>query len=123
MSEQPVFWLGGKPGAAKNNVREAPEAERYEPAIRDACAACGYDLDEFVAAQGGFGGWLVHLESRKDAARYRLFWSGKDSQMMFEKAHNPGGWAELASADTADEGLPAFVEAIKSLLAADPQQG
>jgi len=123
VSEQPVFWLGGKPGAAKNKVREAPEAERYEPAIRDACIACGYNLDEYVAAQGGFGGWLAHLEGRKDGGRYRLFWSGKDSQMKFEKAHNSGGWTELASADAPDEGLPVFIESLKRLLASDPQEG
>ena len=121
MSEQPVFWLGGKPGAGKNKVRESPAAELYEPAIRDACAACGYDLDEYVAAQGGFGGWLAHL--RQHGARYRLFWSGKDKRMKFEKALDRGGWSELASADARDEGLPAFIESLKGLLAANHTQG
>ena len=121
MSEQPVFWLGGKPGASKNKSRENPEAERYEPAIRDACSACGYDLDEFVAAQGGFGGWLAHLESHGN--RYRLFWSGKDSQMKFEEALDHGGWSELASAEAPDNGLPSFVEAIKEILAANSAEG
>jgi hypothetical protein len=121
VSEQPVFWLGGKPGASNNKSRENPEAERYEPAIRDACSACGYDLDEFVAAQGGFGGWLAHLESHGN--RYRLFWSGKDSQMKFEKALDHGGWRELASAEAADNGLPSFVEAIKQILAANSAEG
>ena len=64
MSEQPVFWLGGKPGAAKNKVREAPEAERYEPAIRDACAACGFNLDEY--AQGFVEGVAAVWEQIKD---------------------------------------------------------
>ena len=117
MSEQPVFWLGGKPGASKNKSRESPEAERYEPAIRDACSACGYDLDEFVAAQGGFGGWLAHLESQGN--RYRLFWSGKDSHMKFEQALAHGGWSELATAEAADNGLPSFIESIKEILAAN----
>ena len=121
MSEQPVFWLGGKPGATKNKSREDPEALRYEPAIRDACAASGYDLDEYVAAQGGFGGWLAHLEHQ--GGRFRLFWSGKDSHMKFEKALDHGGWAELASAEAADDSLPAFVESIKGLLAVDQTKG
>ena len=121
MSEQPVFWLGGKPGAAKSKVREAPAAERYEPAIRDACAACGYDLDEYIAAQGGFGGWLAHLEHQ--GGRYRLFWSGKDNYMKFEKALAHGGWSEMASAEAPDEGLPAFIESIKGLLAAKQTEG
>ena len=121
MSEQPVFWLGGKPGAGKSNVRKAPEAERYEPAIRDACAACGYELDEYVAAQGGFGGWLAHLEH--GASRYRLFWSGKDRHMKFEKALDHGGWSELASAAVSDEGLPAFIDSLKGLLESNQTEG
>jgi hypothetical protein len=121
VSEQPVFWLGGKPGATKNKGREAPEAIRYEPAIRDACEACGFDLDEYVAAQGGFGGWLAHLEHQGD--RYRLFWSGKDSHMKFEKSLTRGGWDEVASAEMADDGLPAFIESIKVLLASRPTTG
>lgn len=120
MSEQPVFWLGGKPGASNKKSREKPEALRYEPAIRDACAACGYDLDEYIAAQGGFGGWLAHLENK--GGRYRLFWSGKNSQMKFEKSLDHGGWAELASVEAADESLPTFVEAIKEMLAVNQAQ-
>jgi hypothetical protein len=121
VSEQPVFWLGGKPGGTKNKSRENPEAARYEPAIRDACDACGYNLDEFIAAQGGFGGWLAHLENQGN--RYRLFWSGKDSHMKFEQALDHGGWSELASAEAADNGLPSFIEAIKEILAAKPVAG
>ena len=121
MSEQPVFWLGGKPGKGKDKGREKPEAERYEPAIRDACMACGYDLDEYVAAQGGFGGWLAHLESQGN--RYRLFWSGKDSYMKFEQAFDRGGWSELASVEVSDNGAPAFLEAIRALLTAHSSKG
>jgi len=122
VSEQPVFWLGGKPGATKNKKsRQNPKAAGYEPAIRDACSACGYDLDEFVAAQGNFGGWLAHLESHGN--RYRLCWSGKDSQMKFEEALDHGGWSELASAETADNGLPSFVESIKKILVANSVEG
>ena len=117
MAEQPVFWLGGKPGAKKANTRERPAAEGYESAIRDACAACGYDVDEYVAAQGGFGGWLAHLE--RTGRRYRVFWSGKDSRISFERAQDHGGWLEVSAADMPDDGLPAFVAAVKGLLASD----
>jgi len=114
VAEQPVFWLGGKPGATKSNEPKKPEAERYEPAIRDACEACGYKLDEYVAAMGGFGGWLAHLV--KDGKRFRVFWSGKDQRIRFEHAQDHGGWGELAAADVADDGVPAFVESLKTLL-------
>lgn len=114
MSEQPVFWLGGAPGKSKDKGRAQPEAERYEPALRDACDACGFDVDEYVAAQGGFGGWLAYLE--RDGTRYRVFWSGKTNRLSFESAHSGGGWNEIGSTDIEDEGLPAFVVAVKTLL-------
>ena len=114
MAEQPVFWLGGAPGKSKNKDREHPEAERYEPALREACEACGYDVDEFVAALGGFGGWLAHLE--RDGTRYRVFWSGKSKQLTFDESKSHG-WEEVRSAEQTDEGLPGFVEGVKALLA------
>ena len=110
VAEQPVFWLGGKPG---NKEPEAPEAERYEPALSEACEACGFEVDEFVVARGGFGGWLVHLEKGGD--RYRIFWSGKSKQLSFETAR-PHGWEEVSVCEQDDEGLPGFVEAVKAVL-------
>ena len=121
MAEQPVFWLGGAPGSKKEKEGPAePEAARYEPAIRDACESCGYELDEYVSALGGFGGWLAHLE--RDRQRYRIFWSGKDKQMKFEVARPNGGWDELAEATTEDTGVAGFVMALQSLLAAEDGQ-
>ena len=112
VAEQPVFWLGGSP-SKKTTERPVPEAERYEPALRDACVSCGYEVDEFVAALGGFGGWLTHLE--RSGNQYRVFWSGKSKQLVFEIAR-PHGWDELATIEKDDEVLPGFVEAVKSLL-------
>ena len=115
MSEQPVFWLGGKPGQSKANEPAAPEAERYEPAIREVCEACGYAVDEYVAALGGFGGWLVHLE--RDNTRYRLVWSGKQQQLLLDRAGPNGAWQQQQIADTPDEGVAGFVGAVRALLA------
>jgi hypothetical protein len=114
VAETPVFWLGGKPGANKSKERERPAAEGYEPTLRDACIACGYDVDEYVAAQGGFGGWLANLD--RGGQRYRVFWSGKDRQLRFERALPHGGWTELGCVEPADDGLPAFVESVKAVL-------
>jgi len=113
VAEQPVFWLGGKPGS-KSTGRKPPEAERYEPALRDACTACGYEVDEYVAAQGGFGGWLAHLE--RAGTRYRLFWSGKTRELTLETFHEPGGWQPVRSAPTPAEGMPGFVAAVRDML-------
>ena len=113
VTEQPVFWLGGTPGKAGNSDKP-PEAERYEPALREVCEACGFDVDEYVVAQGGFGGWLLHLEH--DDCRYRVFWSGKSNRLSLETAHAGGGWNEVCGADVEDNGLPGFVAAVRTLL-------
>jgi hypothetical protein len=114
VAEEPVFWLGGSPAKAKDKGRESPEAEGYESALRDACVACGYDLDEYVTALGGFGGWLANLD--RNGKRYRVFWSGKTKRLSFEEAHPGGGWNELGGADVADDGVGNFVAAVKDVL-------
>ena len=65
-----------------------------------------YDVDEYVAAQGGFGGWLVNLE--RDGQRYRVFWSGKDRQLRFERALPHGGWTEMRCVEPAERWLAGF---------------
>jgi hypothetical protein len=114
VAETPVFWLGGKPGGQKSKEQQRPVAESYEPALRDAFAACGFELDEFVVALGGFGGWLANLD--RDGQRYRVFWSGKDRQLRFERVLAAGGWTELSCVEPADDGLPAFVDSVKAVL-------
>ncbi len=113
MAEQPVFWLGGKPGNKSNEPR-APEAERYEGALRDACAGCGYDVDEYVVAQGGYGGWLAHLE--RGGEQFRLFWNGRAEELVLEKLPARGSWQTVGTRATPDEGLPGFVTAVQGLL-------
>ena len=113
MAEQPVFWLGGKPGD-KNKGNAPPEAERYEAALREACEGCGYAMDEYVAAMGGFGGWLAHLD--RNGARLRLFWNGKAGVLSLEELGQHGGWHELRSRETPDDGLPGFVGAVREIL-------
>ena len=115
MSEQPVFWLGGKPGGAKTDQPVEPEAERYEPALREVCEDCGFQVAEYVAAQGGFGGWLAHLS--RDDKRFRLFWNGKLKQLSLEQAEAHGGWKSLHQRDTTDDGLAGFVIAVREILA------
>jgi hypothetical protein len=112
LAEQPVFWLGGAPGK-KTKERQPPEAERFEPAVRDACEACGYDVDEYVAALGGFGGWLANLE--RGGQQYRVFWSGKSKQLSFEVAR-PQGWEAVRVVEQHDAGLPGFIDGLKALL-------
>ena len=120
VAEQPVFWLGGKPGD-KNKGRQAPDAERYEDALREACEGCGFEVDEYVAAQGGFGGWLAHLEQA--GTRYRLFWNGKAAELTLEKLPERGSWQTLITRPTPDGGLAGFVTAVRELLQDDTVRG
>jgi hypothetical protein len=112
VSEKPIFWLGGKPGKSKEPA--SPVAESYEPALREACETCGYAVDEYVFALGGFGGWLAHLQ--RDGAKYRLFWNGKHKQLAFEQAQAHGGWETLQSVDAEDTGAAGFVIAVRELI-------
>ena len=116
MAEQPVFWLGGKPGN-KSKDPEPLAAERYEAPLREACEACGFAVDEYVVARGGFGGWLAHLDH--DGERYRLFWNGKAGELSLEHHRDRAGWQPLRSRETPDEGLPGFVMAVKEILQDD----
>jgi len=114
VSEQPVFWLGGKPGGAQKKASRDAEALQAEPAVTSACKACGFSVDEYIAAQGSYGGWLIHLQ--RDNARYRLFWSGKTSEIRLDKAVS-STWQEVAGQELPDEGPAIFGDAVVKLLA------
>ena len=102
----------------KSREPQVPEAVAFEPGLRDACAACGYAVDDYFAALGDFGSWLAHME--RNGQKYRVFWNGKSKQLMFERAR-PDGWDELATAAQEDTGLSGFVAGLKALLGA-PQE-
>ena len=59
-----------------------PEAARYESAIRDVCAACGYDLDDYVVVVSADSGVKNSNEvvsglgiTRRAMAFYHLYWA------------------------------------------------
>jgi hypothetical protein len=111
-----VFWLGGKPGTAAD-AHLPPEALAFEPALRDACSACGVQVDNFVAALGGQGSWLV--EYTEAQRRHRLIWNGRDRRLSVDRILPEGGWEELRHEDIAAPGLARFVEGARRLLATD----
>jgi len=113
VSEQPIVWMGRKP-ASQAPAKNPAEDESFANAIRETCTDCGYDVEDFVAALGDFGGWLVQLS--RDGTRYRAFWDGRARRLVLE-ANGPGGWTELrhseadgGALDTAREALPALLE-------------
>lgn len=112
MSEQPITWMGRKPRSeapAKNPAGD----ESFASGVRQACAACGYEVEDFVAAMGEFGGWLVQLS--RDGARYRAFWDGKARRLVLE-ANGPGGWTELRQSEIDGDQLDTACGALLALL-------
>jgi hypothetical protein len=115
MSEQPVFWLGAKPGTTRA-AEVPPEAGKFEPAIRDACQAAGAEWQGFVVSLGGYGSWLAEIVH--EGERHRVIWNGKDKRMSLDRAVPSGGWVERQSCSAPTEDLTGFVAGTKSLLGA-----
>lgn len=114
MSEQPVFWLGGKPGTAPP-AHAAPAAAGLEPAIGAACTTLGLQFEGFVAALGGYGSWLAEVSH--DGQRHRIIWNGKDGRLSLDRALPRGGWEELRAGTVASADAAGFIAGMQELLA------
>jgi hypothetical protein len=113
VKEESVFWLGGKPGPQKA-AAAPPAAESLEPAIRRACVAQGHEPEDFVAALGGFGSWLVHFSA--DGRRQRIVWNGRDRKLVLQAALRSGGWEDLRDCPVATADEAAFTAGVATLL-------
>jgi hypothetical protein len=111
------MWIGRKP-ATLASVENAAAAEEFANAITDACVAKGCDLQDYVAAAGPYGSWLVRF--RKDDQRQRIVWNGKSGQLVLEQATAGIEWDQLAVADCPDRTATGFVAAINGLLQGRP---
>lgn len=115
MTEESVFWLGGRPQSATagQHLADTPE---FVAAIRSACEAVGAEVQQFVSAKGPYGTWLVAI--RREGADERILWNGKDRTMVLQTALAQGGWEDtrVQAAEPQDTG--AFVAALRSLLSA-----
>jgi hypothetical protein len=120
MAEQPVFWLGGKPGTSKD-ANAPPEALKFEPAIRESCTAHGIAVEEFVAALGGFGSWLVQFTAGEGAIerKHRIVWNGREARLILQAALRQGGWEDLRECPIAGTDQPGFVAGIHTLMGGD----
>ncbi len=116
MKEESVFWFGGKPGA-KQAATAPPAAAGLEPAIRAACGARGLQAEEFVAALGGHGSWLVSFSM--NGCPERIVWNGKDRKLVLQRALPSGGWADVREAPALASGADVFTSAIAALLDPD----
>lgn len=116
MKEESVFWLGGKPGTQKS-AAEPPDAARLEPAVLGACRSAGLAPEDFVAALGGYGSWLVHFT--RGPRRERIVWDGRNRKLVLQAALRSGGWEDLRDVPVAAADEPGFGAAIAALMAAD----
>lgn len=116
MKEEPVFWLGGRPGTP-NDIEAAPENGSLEPAVRAACRAAGLEPEDFVAALGGYGSWLVHFTRAR--RRERIVWNGRERQLVLQKAIRSGGWEDVQACDVTGTDEAGLAAGIKALIVPD----
>ncbi len=117
VSEKAVFWLGGQPGQAGAPKKGLEQDQDFVAAIRQACESNGFKVRDYVAAQGAFGSWLVHLS--KDGRRQRLVWDGKENQLRFEQALESRDWKELCTSEVTERDVDGFIAAVQSALETD----
>ncbi len=113
MAEHEVMWIGRRP-ATLAPVEHPATTEAFAEAVTAACAGCGCDVEDYVAAAGPFGSWLIRFV--RDGERQRLVWNGKDGQLLLEQATPGVDWTELGSSPVNDRDQEHFVAAVQALL-------
>ena len=82
--------------------------------MTSACAGCGCEVEDYIAAAGSYGSWLVRFG--RDGRRQRLVWNGKDGRLVLEEATTGPDWNELGSSPVSERDQEHFVAAIRALL-------
>ncbi len=88
MAEHEVMWIGRRP-AAMTPVEHAASTEAFAEAVTGACAGCGCEVEDYIAAAGAYGSWLVRFG--RDGRRQRLVWNGKDGRLVLEESDDGPG--------------------------------
>lgn len=88
--------------------------EAFAEAVTRACADCGCDVEDYLAAAGAYGSWLVRFG--RGGRRQRLVWNGKDGRLLLEQATTGADWTELGSSPVSERDQEHFVTAIRALL-------
>ena len=115
MAEHEVMWIGRRPAAMAPTEHPA-SAEAFADAVTSTCASCGCDVEDYVAAAGLYGSWLVRFE--RNGHRQRLVWNGKDGRLVLEQATTGVAWNEMGSTPVSARDLDHFVAAVRALLEA-----
>ncbi|MDP2325003.1 MAG: hypothetical protein Q8N51_13380 [Gammaproteobacteria bacterium] len=115
MAEHEVMWIGRRP-AAMAPAEHPATTEEFSEAVTSACTSCGCDVQDYVAAAGAYGSWLVRFE--RSGQRQRLVWNGKDGKLVLEQATAAVDWIELGSRPVGERDEAHFLSAIHTLLQA-----
>lgn len=113
MAEHEVMWIGRRP-AALAPVEHPATSEVFAQALTAACSACGGEVQDYVAAAGAYGSWLLRFTRANQ--RQRLVWNGKDGRLVLEQASAGVEWHELSASDIPQRDQAHFVAGLKCLL-------
>lgn len=117
MAEHEVMWIGRRPTSLAPAENPAT-TEDFASALTAACAACGCEVQDYVAAAGAYGSWLIRF--RRDGRLHRLVWNGKDGKLQFERATSGVDWDELKTLPVAQRDLPGFIAGLQAALGDGP---
>lgn len=115
MPEHEVMWIGRTP-AGRPAADNPAATEAFATALTDACAACGVDVEDYVAAAGPWGSWLIRF--RRQGLRQRLVFNGREGRLVHEEATSGSDWRELGADTPTGRELADFIDCTARLLRA-----
>lgn len=107
------MWIGRRPAALASDENPAA-TEAFAEAVTVACEDSGCAVQDYVAAAGVHGSWLIRFE--RAGLRQRLVWNGKEGRLVLEQATAGIDWLELGASELSERDLGHFVPAIRALL-------
>lgn len=115
VAEHEVMWIGRRPQALAP-VEHLASSEAFATAVTEVCASAGGDVQDYVAAAGAYGSWLMRF--RKDGQRRRIVWNGKDGELVLEQATAGIDWDRLGATSVGERTEAGFIAGIRQLLEA-----
>jgi hypothetical protein len=113
VAEHEVMWIGRRP-TALSTIEHPATTEEFAESVTSACADAGCSVQDYVAAAGAYGSWLIRFS--RDDAKQRLVWNGKEGCLVLEQATTGIDWDELQSCPVAERDTAGFIAAVQSLL-------